>query len=278
VICLSDQECRPAACGGDGDCASGFYCGAGTCAAKKSIGGACAADDQCANGSCAETSHGDAVCCSTACPLACQGCTTTATGVATGTCAPRLANMTAVCNGACALGYGLCSSGLSCQRTAWTFDGEPTDASLPYGWLPDDMSGIHYSSAQNHTPGGGGALAVIAGTPWDAAPGIILCNDDPDILDPTSMNLAGKTIDAWILLDGPGPLSFSGTCNLVLSHPTDQADEFRGVTFLSNQLGVWRELRVTVPLAKPDVVKVQIHCRLDDGWPGTVYIDDVSIQ
>jgi hypothetical protein len=275
VICLSEEECRPGVCAGDGDCLSGFYCAAGTCSAQQPVGGTCAADDQCTNGLCAETSHGDAVCCSTSCPLACEGCALSSTGLPTGTCAPRLANATAVCGGACAVGYGLCSSGLSCQPTAWTFDGEPTDASLPYGWEPDDMSGLFYSPQQNHTPGGIGSLGVIAGTPWDATPNIVLCQKDPDIVDPTSMSIGGKTLDAWILIDGPPT---TGTCLFSILHPDGTAEEIRGLQLNPEDVDVWRELTVTVPLTNPDVVKLGIRCLLEDGWPGTLYIDDVSIR
>jgi hypothetical protein len=182
-----------------------------------------------------------------------------------------------VCGGACALGYGLCSSGLSCQPTEWTFDGAPADASLPYGWVPDDMSGLFYSSQQNHTPGGVGSLSVNAGTPWDAVPGVVLCGGDPDVADSTSMKLAGKTLDAWIRLEGV-PLTFSGLCAFRVLYPDNTAEDFRGLTFLPDQIHVWRELKVTVPATTPAVVKLAIRCKLDDGWPGTLYIDDVSIR
>jgi len=276
VTCLSAQECQPTVCSSDGNCISGYYCNnAGACTAQKPIGGTCTANDQCTKGFCPETSHSDAVCCSTSCPLACQGCTSASTGLATGTCAPRVENATMVCGGACATGYGLCSSGLSCQLTAWTFDSAPTDGSLPYGWVPDDMSGLFYSSQQNHTPGGGGALAVVAGTPWNAAPGITLCQNDPDILDPTNMNLAGKTADAWILLDGPSTVA---VCLFDFMDPSNTVNEIRAVSFQLGDVGIWREAKVTIPANSPGVVKLAIRCELNDGWPGTLYIDDVSIR
>jgi hypothetical protein len=275
VVCLSDRECRPAACSNDEDCISGSYCAAGTCTGEQPIGAACTAGDQCTSGSCSEASHGDAVCCSGSCPLACQGCTAASTGLPTGTCAPRLANATAVCGAACARDYGLCSSGLSCQPTAWTFDGEPADASQPYGWLPDDMSGLHYSTQQNHTPGGVGSLAVLAGTPWDAAPGVVLCGNDPDNLDPISINTGGKALVAWILIDGPPT---GGVCLFDISHPDGTTSEIRGLQLVAGDVDVWRELKVSVPLSQGDVVKLAIRCVMTDGWTGTLYIDDVSIQ
>jgi hypothetical protein len=197
------------------------------------------------------------------------------TDLATGTCGPRLANATAVCGAACAQGYGLCSSGLSCQPTAWTFDGAPADSSLPYGWLPDDMSGLQYSSEQNHTPAGSGSLSVIAGTPWDAAPGIVLCGNDPDRVNQPSMDLGGKIIEAWVLFHGP---STTGTCLFRLLHADGSFDEIRVLGFVADQVDVWRGLQATAPLTNANVVKLAIRCILDAGWTGALYIDDVSIR
>ena len=278
VTCLSSQECRPSTCSADADCLGGFYCAAGTCTAKKVVGGACSAADQCTNGFCGDTSHGDAVCCSTACSLACQGCTKATTGVTDGSCAPRLANATAVCGGACASGYGLCSSGLSCQPIAWTFDGDTMDSdSLPFGWGPDDMSAVYASTKWNHTPGGDGSLEVLSGTPWDAAPGVILCSQDPDVVNPSAINISGKTLDAWILIDG---VPTSGGCRFVLTHPDGSFDDFRALSFLPSQAArVWREMKTTIPLTEMPVGKVSIRCTIAiDGWTGGVYIDDVSIR
>jgi hypothetical protein len=159
----------------------------------------------------------------------------------------------------------------------WTFDGEPPDASLPFGWGPDDMSAVHPSSQWNHTPGGSGALAVVAGTPWDAAPGIVLCGRDPDNGDSPTMDLGGRTLDAWILRDGP-PTLLNGACLFVIQHPDGAFEEPRGIEFDANEIDVWRELSLTVSLATPYVWKVAIRCVMEDGWPGTLYIDDVSIR
>jgi hypothetical protein len=274
VLCLSDRECRPGTCSNDADCVAGFYCNAGICTGQRAVGKSCSAADQCTNGFCSDTSQGDAVCCSTSCPLACQACTMASTGVPTGTCAPRLANTTAVCAGNCQVGYGLCSTGLSCQATAWTFDGAPRDSSLPFGWEPDDMSGLHYSEKWNHTPGGSGALEVAAGFTWDATPNVVLCGQDPAKVYPTSIPVGGKTLDAWVLLDGP---STGGTCLFRLIS-AEGSDELREISFLESTAGVWLEMKDTVPLPDADLVQLGIRCVLSDGWPGKVYIDDVSIQ
>jgi len=277
VRCLSDRECLPSVCGSDVDCLGGFYCAAGTCTAQKTLGSTCSADDQCATGSCPEGSQGDAVCCATPCPLACQGCSLAATGAPTGTCAPRLANATAVCGGACRQDFGLCSSGISCQETAWTFDESPPQTDLPYAWAPDSMSGILYSSKWNHTPGGYGSLGVIAGPLWDAAPGIVLCEKDPNDRGnySTSMNLGGKMLDAWVLFDGPPT---TAVCLFQLYTSDFILDELRVLSFVAQQPGLWYQLHDTVPLRDANLLKLLIRCVLDDGWPGTLYIDDVSIR
>jgi hypothetical protein len=201
------------------------------------------------------------------------------TGLPTGTCAPRLANATNICGGGCSAGYGLCSTGLSCQATSWTFDGTPPDSSLPYGWNPDDMSALGYSEIWNHTPGGRGALVVLAGSPWDATPNVVLCSKDPANIYPTTIPLGGKTLDAWVLLDGP---STGGTCLFRLttadSLGNQGLDELREISFLQSTSGVWLEMKATVPLPDANLVQLGIRCVLDDGWPGKLYIDDVSIR
>ena len=281
VTCLSSEECRPSTCSADADCLGGFYCAAGTCTARKTVGGTCSASNQCTSGFCGDTSHGDAVCCATACALACQGCTKATTGVTDGTCGPRLANATAVCGGACAPGYGLCSSGLSCQPTAWTFDGEPMDSNaMPFGWGPDDMSAVQSSMTWNHTPGGNGSLKVLAGTPWDAAPSVVLCAQDPDISNNSnapSIDISGKTVAAWLLFDGAPT---SGTCQFVFDHPNGDWDEIRGVSFLPTQASrVWREMKTTISITEAPVRRLKIRCTIAiDSWTGNVFIDDVSIR
>jgi hypothetical protein len=116
---------------------------------------------------------------------------------------------------------------------------------------------------------------VIAATPWDAMPNIRLCQKDPDIIDPISMDLGGRTLDAWILVDSP---SSSAVCQFRINHPNGDYEDIRGVGFLPDEVGIWREMKVTVPLATPDIVQLGVHCTANDGWPGRLYIDDVSVR
>ena len=90
------------------------------------------------------------------------------------------------------------------------------------------------------------------------------------------MSLGGKALDAWVLLDGPPT---GGTCLFRL----DVADsnfsmDVREISFLESTPGVWLEMKDVVPLVDADLVVLGIRCVLSDGWPGMLYIDDVSIR
>jgi hypothetical protein len=248
VLCLSNQLCRPTICSGDADCISGFYCAAGACTAQQVIGGMCSANDQCVTGVCSAAAHGDGVCC---------------------------ANANSVCGGGCAQGYGLCSTGLSCQPTAWNFDGLLDNSSLPFHWNPDSQSAVFYSTTMNHTPGGIGALGVLAGTPWDAMPNVRLCADDPGNDGVTYIDVGGKRLDAWVLFHGPPTTS---SCFFVIEDDPNSPGSFLVLSYVETPLDVWMEMSQLVPLSVSNAVVFGIECKVDDGWPGQLYIDDVSIR
>jgi hypothetical protein len=94
LICASATTCK-GSCSGNGDCTTGTYCAGGTCATKKATGLSCGSSAECATGACV-----DGVCCGTACSLAaagCMGCSSAATGMPNGTCAPRIGSATLPC-------------------------------------------------------------------------------------------------------------------------------------------------------------------------------------
>lgn len=86
-------------CTADTDCVgSGYYCASGICTAVKATGSTCSASDQCSSANCR-----DSTCCPASCTLSCQGCASSVTGSANGTCALRTSNPagTQICNNAC---------------------------------------------------------------------------------------------------------------------------------------------------------------------------------
>ena len=64
----------------------------------KATGSTCSASDECSSANCR-----DSICCPASCTLSCQGCASSVTGSANGTCALRTSNPagTQICNNAC---------------------------------------------------------------------------------------------------------------------------------------------------------------------------------
>jgi hypothetical protein len=89
------------------------------------------------------------------------------------------------------------------------------------------------------------------------------------------MDLTGKMLDAWVLFDGPAP---NGTCLFDIAHTNRGSDELRIISFVGGQTDVWINMHAPIPTASDDVREIDINCSLEDSWPGTLYIDDVSIR
>ena len=98
LVCASATACKTS-CTADTDCVgSGYYCASGTCTALNTTGSTCSTSDQCSSANCR-----DSICCPAGCTLSCQGCASSVTGSADGTCALRTSNPagTQICSNAC---------------------------------------------------------------------------------------------------------------------------------------------------------------------------------
>jgi hypothetical protein len=259
------KKCDYHGCASDGTCAStcpaGNYDTGTSCAPQKGLGQSCTAANQCTGNNCSS----DQVCCSSTCTATCQGCTSANTGLAAGTCGPRTSNTT-VCNGTCPAGKTICGS--NCVPNSWNFNqGNVVINGMPYGWGPVfDGGTILYDSSVSHSGSGNtGALAMRpAPSATDYSFSVNFC---------PSVDLTGKTITMWVMRSTPTNDLFSSDCGFLLG------TEYGGTNTIGPNANVWTPIS-TGPIGPgADASSIGISCMVpEDGWDGTLYLDDVSIS
>ena len=312
LTCASASACKTS-CSGSGDCTAGSYCAGVTCATRKATGLACGAPSECATGACV-----DGVCCGTACPLAtagmCMGCSTAATGLPNGTCAPRNGSSTRACpalsptacvntqtdasncNGcgnACSAGglpsgtvpaclFGTCDAACAtagshlCRDTS----GIRTCVSTIYGFEGGDDSNWVSSddalSAPSMTRSHSGSYSYAV---WSPNGGSFPIYAVPFLCNTipfnTGMDVRGRKVSVWIYIES-STAGFPNTkCYLDGSSPLGAK-----ATMVSPPGGQWFQLIGT--FSDTDTRgDIYVHCNLPPEWKGDTsrwYIDDFRID
>jgi hypothetical protein len=178
------------------------------------------------------------------------------------------------CGKSCASGFVSCpETGALCKPVGWTFENGQT------GWFIRDGAGGP-SQVRAH----GGTTSVA--TKLQFAPTPDLPDRDGRIeltLCAGNTNLAGRTLSAWIYIDGPEIVPFTGTytgTSYCLFGYLIAAGNLGGPG-TSAQTGTWFRITDTVAATTqtPEIqVSCFIHPRAAGSWIGTIYFDDVTIE
>ncbi len=293
VLCASATACKSSTCAADTDCVSGNYCASGTCTQKKAAGGSCSGGNQCAGGICSP----DGACCNSACTLSCQACKMASTGIADGTCAPKLttagATNVANCGGVCSVGYGLCTNVNSpaspvCNPLSWGFE-----TGAPSAWQ-DSLAPVNFTQVVG-TMGAGphaGTWALSsfgnqASVDWESQLHAVLCGTNSSV----GIDVHGKTFKLYYYAPTPKPTASSDvstpTCTFTYTGYDTDNFGFDGnpFTMTVTQFNTWTLFSYTFPSAVVWVRTLEVDCTFGDwtgpvgsGEPGTLYFDDISIN
>jgi hypothetical protein len=273
VICASSSACKSPTCSADTDCISGYYCAGGTCTLKITTGNTCSANNQCSTGQCSS----DKVCCSSACGMSCQGCSVSNTGVATGTCAPRIPPTfsfdVALCNGACPQGYMTCTGGANpsvCNAVTWNFDAGPPPASDPFGWNPGD--GAEAYSTMFHHSGAYSLQQAENANNWNMSPYVYLCDSGSG----QGMDLRGHTVTYYFYPPGPGPAAGGAFCGIYWTGNNGGNQ----VQTTSINYDTWNKFSTTLPTTSDALSVYQLSPFCNFGQWGQIYLylDDISVN
>jgi hypothetical protein len=276
VVCASGgTACKSPTCAADTDCISGYYCNAGTCTLKVTTGNACTASNQCTTGQCSS----DKVCCSSACGMACQGCSMANTGVATGTCAPRIPAPYSfdlpLCNGGCPQGYMACTGGGNpsvCNATSWNFDAGPPSTTTPFLWNPGD--GAEAYSTMFHNSGAYSLQQAENSFNWNMSPYVYLC----DSASGSGMDIRGRTVTFSWYAPGPGPVGGGMMPYCGVSYTgVNGSGQTPGVSVID--YNVWTTYDATLPstAVETGVYELSLFCYFGNWGQIYLYIDDVKI-
>jgi len=245
IACTAPSNATPT-CNGT---ACGFTCNTGY--------------DSCAANSC--SSNNDINSCGT---TSCQSCPPAG-----------LTNGTATCNGTscgvgCVSGYSLClnSNGTtnSCSRTVFDFNDGTAQ-----GWMNTNGGTFSTSTAiRRGTSGASLTFSVVKfGEERETGVHFPLCSS-------SSMNLMGKTVSAWVYVEGD-PLPSCGALHDMSIWIVNTSSMRGNGASMQPRVNQWFQVSATVTTSA-GMAAAQIDISLylscpDTTWLGNVYVDDVTI-
>jgi len=280
--------CNGTACGIS--CNNGYHACGSSCAintSTDSCGSSCSA--------CSPPSNASPTCNGTACGFTCNNgyhlcgsgsSSTCASNTSINSCGsscnacppPGLANGTATCNGTscgvgCLSGYGLCLNGNgttnSCSRTTFDFNDGTTQ-----GWMNTNAGTFSTSTSIRRGTSGASLKYEIVKFSETVYWGVHfpLCSS-------SSMNLLGKTVSAWVYIEGDafpscGALHDMG---ILITNTSGMSGSGASATPVRNQ---WFQVSATVSLSAAQTaaqVDIALYLSCDTQWLGAVYVDDVTI-
>ncbi len=189
-----------------------------------------------------------------------------------------LANGTATCNGTscgvgCVSGYSLClnSNGTtnSCSRTVFDFN----DGTMQ-GWM--NTNGGTFSTSTSIRRGTSGASLTFSvvkfSSELETGVHFPLCSS-------SSMNLMGKTVSAWIYIEGD-PLPSCGALHDMGILVVNTSAMRGSAASATPKLNQWFQVSGTVTTSagmNAAQIDIALYLSCDTQWLGSVYIDDVTI-
>jgi hypothetical protein len=182
------------------------------------------------------------------------------------------------CGTGCRTGYQMCSSSGApnvCYATTWGWEtGDNMD------WSASNETSFTPAMSQHHS-GSWSFEGYGSAYPASPAQAYTYFSCDPGATDYATMDLRGKQLSAWVLLNGSFPAG-TASCKLF----GDQAAQpFPTRIYLASPptpvSGAWFQITGTFPAQASQIVLVGVECGLPADWHESTkrwYIDDVSIN